>query len=370
MATKVIVQLPAEQDYAVRIGGGVIGDLGRNMRAVERLANVRDALVVTDENVGPLYVSQVRNSLSSVGFKVADIVVPAGEEAKSIDIASEVWSAMASLGLGRDCVVVALGGGVVGDLSGFVASTYQRGVALVQVPTTLLAQVDSSVGGKTAVNIPEGKNLVGTFYQPLFVCADADTLATLPEREWRCGCAEIAKSAIIDSDDFFFWLFDQAQALANRDADVSMEAVKRCIVFKAGVVARDKTESAGIRECLNYGHTFGHALELVAGYGTFSHGAAVAEGIRFAARLAQSLGRTAPDFAQAQEALLDALGLPALSWRAPVAEMLEGMKRDKKTRGGEVRFVLASDVGQWDVVSVPDDVISRQLQQWYYNGTR
>ncbi|MBQ9000780.1 MAG: 3-dehydroquinate synthase, partial [Eggerthellaceae bacterium] len=278
MATKVIVQLPGERDYAVRIGGGVIATLGQNLREVEGLARARDALVITDANVAPLYLAQVKASLSQAGFKVADIAVPAGEDTKSIEVAAEIWQAMAELAFGRDCLVVALGGGVVGDLAGFVASTYMRGVRVVQVPTTLLAMVDSSVGGKTAVNLPQGKNLVGTFYQPSFVCADTDTLATLPEREWRCGCAEVAKSAVIDSDDFFFWLSDHAAELAERGAEVAAEAVKRCIVFKAGVVARDKTESAGVRECLNYGHTLGHAIESVAGYGVFSHGAAVAEG--------------------------------------------------------------------------------------------
>lgn len=364
MATKVVVQIPGERDYAVRIGAGILADLGRSLRAVEALASVRDALVITDENAGPLYLAQVKGALAVEGFKAADIMVPAGEEAKTPQVAAEIWSAMAQLGLGRDCVVVSLGGGVVGDLSGFIASTYQRGVAFVQVPTTLLAQVDASVGGKTAVNIPEGKNLVGTFYQPLFVCADTDTLLTLPEREWRCGCAEVAKSAVVDSDDFFFWLSDHARQLADRDAHVALEAIKRCVVFKAGVVARDKTESAGVRECLNYGHTYGHALEREAGFGAFSHGAAVAEGMRFAARLARELDMVSADFAEAQAALLDDLGLPALSWRAPAADMLAAMKHDKKARGREVRFVLMSDVGRWRVMPLPDETIARHLERW------
>ena len=364
MATKVIVQIPGERDYAVRIGSGVIGALGQNLREIDRFSAARDALVITDSNVGPLYLAQVKASLTRAGFKAADVVVPAGEDAKSVEVASEIWGAMADLALGRDCVVVALGGGVVGDLAGFVASTYMRGVAVAQVPTTLLAMVDSSVGGKTAVNLAQGKNLVGTFYQPSFVCADVDTLSTLPEREWRCGCAEIAKSAVIDSDDFFFWLSDCAARLAMRDASVASEAIKRCVVFKAGVVARDKTESAGVRECLNYGHTLGHAIESVAGYGTFSHGAAVAEGMRFAALLAQARGEAPSDFVDAQGALLDELGLPAFSWRAPVDDLLAAMKRDKKVRGGEVRFVLAHDVGDWHIVAVPDGSLRDCLRQW------
>ena len=364
MATKVIVHIPGERDYAVRIGSGVIAQLGQSLREVERLANAGDVLVISDENVAALYLAQTKASLVQAGYKVADIVVPAGEDTKSLEIAGEIWEAMAQLSLGRDCVVVALGGGVVGDLAGFIASTWMRGVALVQVPTTLLAMVDSSVGGKTAVNLPAGKNLVGTFHQPLFVCADVDALSTLPEREWRCGCAEIAKSAIIDSDDFFFWLVEHDAKLAGRDAEVTAEAIKRCVVFKAGVVARDKTESAGVRECLNFGHTLGHAIESVAGFGTFSHGAAVAEGMRFAAHIAQARGEASAEFIQAQSDLLDGLNLPLLEWRASAEEMLAAMKRDKKARGGEVRFVLARDVADWQVVAISDEKLQQYLQQW------
>ena len=360
MAKKVIVRLPGEEDYAVRIGAGVLARLGQNMREIGRFERVRDVLVLTDANVAPLYLASAKASLAQAGFKAADVVVPAGEEAKSLEVATEVWRAMAQLSLGRDCVVVALGGGVVGDLAGFVASTYMRGVPVVQVPTTLLAMVDSSVGGKTAVNLEEGKNLVGTFHQPSFVCADTDTLATLPEREWRCGCAEVAKSSAIDSDEFFFWLCDHASEMAGREAAVVAEAVKRCVMFKADIVAQDKTESAGVRECLNFGHTLGHAIEAVAGYGTFSHGAAVAEGMRFAAHL----GETPPDFSGALESLLDELGLPALDWRAPAEELLAAMKRDKKARGGAVRFVLVSDVGAWNVAAISDEELLAHLERW------
>lgn len=359
MATKVIVSLPDERDYAVRIGSGVIAALGRNLREIDRFERTRDVLVITDSNVGPLYLAQVKASLAQAGFKAADITVPAGEESKSLEVAGEIWSAMAQLGLGRDCLVVALGGGVVGDLAGYVAASYMRGVPIVQVPTTLLAMVDSSVGGKTAINLPEGKNLVGAFWQPSFVCADTDTLATLSDREWRCGCGEIAKSAVIDSDDFFFWLGEHARSLAERNADVTQEAIARCVVFKADVVARDKTESAGVRECLNYGHTLGHAIESCAGFGTFSHGACVAEGMRFAARLACALSpageRGAVEvFAEAQAELLDALDLVPLACDASPDELIAAMKHDKKTRGGELRFVLVDDIANWRIETVSE----------------
>ena len=336
-ATKVIVNLPDEAPYDVRIGAGVLGGLGAHVAALPALASARRALVVTDGNVAPLYAARTKESLAQAGFRVSDIVVPAGEESKSLEVAGEVWEAMAALALGRDSVVVALGGGVVGDLAGFVASTYMRGVPVVQVPTTLLAMVDSSVGGKTGVNLEAGKNLVGTFKQPAYVCADTATLATLDEREW---------------------------ALAARDEETAAEAIARSVVFKADVVAADKTESRGVRECLNYGHTLGHAVEALAGFGTFSHGAAVAEGMRFAARLGVALADTPLDFVRMQDELLDDLGLPALGWAAEPADMLDAMKRDKKARGGKVRFVLPRDVGDWELVDVEDDVILEHLAAW------
>ena len=359
-ATKVIVNIPGEEAYDVRIGGGVLANLGAHLRKLPVFAESDRALVVTDENVAPLYRADAKEALAQAGFRVSDIAVPAGEGSKSVEVAGEIWEAMASLALGRDCVVVALGGGVVGDLAGFVAATYMRGVPVVQVPTTLLSMVDSSVGGKTGVNLAAGKNLVGAFKQPAYVCADTATLATLDEREWACGCAEIAKSAVIDSDDFFFWLVDAAA----RDEVVVEEAIARSVVFKADVVAADKSESKGVRECLNYGHTLGHAVESLAGYGAFSHGAAVAEGMRFAARMAVSLVDAPLDLVETQDSLLDQLGLPALDWSAEPEAMLEAMKRDKKARRGQVRFVLPRDVGSWQLADVDDATILDHLNAW------
>ena len=331
-ATKVIVNIPGEEAYDVRIGGGVLANLGAHLRKLPVFAESDRALVVTDENVAPLYRADAKEALAQAGFRVSDIAVPAGEGSKSVEVAGEIWEAMASLALGRDCVVVALGGGVVGDLAGFVAATYMRGVPVVQVPTTLLSMVDSSVGGKTGVNLAAGKNLVGAFKQPAYVCADTATLATLDEREWACGCAEIAKSAVIDSDDFFFWLVDAAGALAARDEVVVEEAIARSVVFKADVVA--------------------------------AHGAAVAEGMRFAARMAVSLVDAPLDLVETQDSLLDQLGLPALDWSAEPEAMLEAMKRDKKARRGQVRFVLPRDVGSWQLADVDDATILDHLNAW------
>lgn len=364
-ATKVVVNIPGEASYNVRIGSGVLAALGQSMRKVPALANADQVLVITDTNVGPLYLARAKESLAQAGYHVSDICVPAGEDAKSIAVIGEVWEAMASLALERDCVVVALGGGCVGDLAGFAAATYMRGVQVVQVPTTLLSMVDSSVGGKTGINLTAGKNLVGAFKQPAFVCADTDVLETLPSREWACGCGEVAKSALIDGDEFFFWLSDQAQAMAARQPDVVAEAIARCVVFKADVVAQDKTESRGVRECLNYGHTLAHAIEKLSGYGTYSHGHAVAEGMRFAAQLGESLVGTSPEVAAAQADLLDALNLPALDWQAEPASVLETMKRDKKARHGQVRFMLLRDVGQWELVDVDDQTILQHLETYF-----
>ncbi|WP_251212779.1 3-dehydroquinate synthase [Adlercreutzia murintestinalis] len=363
-ATRVEVNIPGEAPYDVRIGDEVLDGIGAWCQRTAALAYAPQVLVISDENVAPLYLARAKASLERAGFKVPDIVVPAGESSKSVEVVSELWEAMAALGLTRDCAVLALGGGVVGDLAGFAASTFMRGITVVQAPTTLLAMVDSSVGGKTGINLEAGKNLVGTFCQPSYVCASTDCLATLSEREWRCGCAEVAKSAVVDSDDFFFWLAENAPALMARDTEVATQAIARCVVFKADVVAQDKTESCGVRECLNYGHTLAHAIEKLSGYGTFSHGAAVAEGMRFAAALAHELVGASLDFVNAQADLLDALGLPRLPWTADPAAALDAMKRDKKARAGQVRFVLLRDVGDWEICEVDDDVILAQLQAW------
>ena len=363
-ATKVIVNIPGEAPYDVRIGADVLDGLGSYLRKLDATAHAPRVLVISDTNVAPLYLEETKRSLADAGYRTSDIVVPAGENTKSVEVAGEIWEAMASLRLGRDCAVVALGGGVVGDLAGFTASTYMRGITVVQAPTSLLAMVDSSVGGKTGVNLSAGKNLVGTFNQPAYVCASTKVLSTLPEREWACGCGEIAKSAVIDSDEFFFWLTDNAAKLAARDHDVTAEAIARSVVFKADVVAQDKTESRGVRECLNYGHTLGHAVESLAGYGVYSHGAAVAEGMRFAARLGAALLGTSMDVVRAQDDLLDELGLGALAWSAPAKDMLSVMKRDKKVRGGVVKFVLPRDIGAWELVEVDDDTILEHLGAW------
>lgn len=364
-ATRVVIDIPGERRYSVRIGGALLEGIGEYCRGIKELSSCPHVVIVTDSHAGPLYLDAVRNSFIRAEYKVSDIEVGAGEESKSVAVADELWQAFASLGIGRDCAVVALGGGVIGDLAGFAGSTYMRGLPIIQVPTTLLSMVDSSVGGKTGVNLPAGKNLVGTFTQPSYVCASTDTLSTLPEREWQCGLGEVAKSAVIDGDDFFFWLMDASSELRMRSTAYVEEAIRRCVVFKANVVAQDKTESCGVRECLNYGHTLAHAIELLAGYGRFSHGAAVAEGMRFAAYLSLRLCDASPDFVEAQSKALDSLGLARLDWSAPSKQIVEAMHSDKKARGGKIKFVLVRDVGDWLLREVDDGDVMAALDVFY-----
>ncbi|MFR1168496.1 MAG: 3-dehydroquinate synthase family protein [Adlercreutzia equolifaciens] len=271
-ATKIVVNIPGETPYDVRIGATVLSGLGESVRRLDGVGQAPHLLVLTDSNVGPLYLEEAKSSLRAAGFRVSDIVVPAGEDSKSLAVAGEIWSAMASLGLTRDCAVVALGGGVVGDLAGFVASTYMRGIPFVQVPTSLLAMVDSSVGGKTGVNLPEGKNLVGTFKQPAYVCASTTVLATLDTREWACGCAEIAKASVIDSTSSS----DDGSAQPSPRDPVVVRGHRTFGGVQGQRRGRGQTESRGLRECLNYGHTLGHAVE-ACGLRDVLHGAAVAE---------------------------------------------------------------------------------------------
>jgi len=347
--------------YEVLIGAELLADVGELVRLVA--PGARNVAIITDNNVGDLFGLTVERKLIEAGIDVHPLSVAAGESSKSWAVAGEVLEALAELRLDRDDLVLALGGGVIGDLAGFVAATYLRGISFVQVPTTLLAQVDSSVGGKTGVDLRAGKNLAGAFKQPLLVIADTSTLRLLPEPEWASGLAEIAKSAVVDGEEFFGWMEENAAALVARDEAAINEAIKRSVGFKSRVVTADETE-AGPRERLNYGHTFGHALEKVSGYGSISHGVAVAEGMRFAARLSVEAGSASMELVGRQDRLLDALGLPALeTWLEPRA-LHEAMHSDKKARGGSVRFVLLDAAGVWRCEPVEDAVIGEHVKAW------
>ena len=278
----------ADRSYAIVVGQGVIDSLGSALTALA----ARRAIVVADEAIAATHAARAIASLGRAGVETTLLVVPAGEASKSAAEAARLWNELARLAVDRRTHVVAVGGGVVGDLTGFVAATFARGLPLWQVPTTLVAQVDSAIGGKTGINLDTGKNLVGAFWQPRGVVADIDTLATLPEREFTSGLAEVLKYGVILDADLFAWLEANAPAIRRRDPAALLHIVERSAALKAHVVERDEHETSGLRAILNYGHTFAHAFETAAGYGTLLHGEAVAIGMAAAARLAAAWGRT------------------------------------------------------------------------------
>lgn len=347
-------------EYDIVVGQDILRDCGRLLSGAVEATRVS---LITDSAVGGIYGPQVSANLASAGFEVHALSIAPGETSKSWAVAGQLLEAMARDGIERGDVVVALGGGVVGDIAGFVAASYLRGIGFAQIPTTLLAQVDSSIGGKTGVDLAAGKNLAGAFKQPVIVISDTNVLSTLPLAEWQSGLAEAAKSAAISGEEFFGWLEENASQLVARRPAESAELVGRCAAFKAGVVTSDVRE-ADVRECLNYGHTLGHAIEKVAGYGVHSHGVAVAEGMRFAVRLAVECGHASRDFVARQDGLLDALGLEALSVGFEPQAIAQALRSDKKVRDGRTRWVLADGPGMWRCQPVDDDTVMEHLQAW------
>ncbi len=336
-----------ERRYPIRIGAGLLSDAGP-WRGVIR---GRHALIVSDDHVAPLHAAGVRDLLAAgePPLRVAVLTLPAGEAHKNLDAVSRVFDALAELGATRDACVIALGGGVVGDIAGLAAACWMRGIDFVQVPTTLLAMVDSSVGGKTGVDHPAGKNLIGAFHQPRAVIADLDTLATLPDRELRAGFAEVIKIACIGDAEFFAWLEANAGALLSRDAAALTHAIVTCCRFKAEVVARDERES-GERALLNFGHTFGHALEAECGYGTLLHGEAVASGMLLAARLSSLLHMSQPSETGRLRNLLVRFGLPTEPPRISADALVARMRLDKKNRANSLRLILWRGIGKAEIV--------------------
>ena len=329
-----------ERSYPILIGAGLLG----RQALLAPFLRGNQAMVVTNHRVAPLYLDALRAALGDVRMDVFEL--QDGERFKTLDSYSRIIDALIKQRHNRSTTLVALGGGVVGDIAGFAAATYQRGVACIQVPTTLLAQVDSSVGGKTAVNHPLGKNMIGAFHQPGCVLADTDTLATLPEREYRAGLAEVLKYGIIRDEAFFRWLEAHAGALLNRDAQALAHAVRTSCATKAMVVARDERES-GVRAILNFGHTFGHAIETLTGYEQLLHGEAVAIGMVLAADCSVRHGLLDAADAARIRCALRALGLPdEVPPGVGVAAMLEAMAIDKKAVDGRMRLVLARRIGE------------------------
>jgi 3-dehydroquinate synthase len=323
----------------------------------------RLAFVVADTNLaGPA--QTVVASLQTAGFRTALHQIAPGETSKSLAVASSLYDALADLPADRKTLVVAVGGGVVGDLAGFAAATWNRGLPLFMVPTSLLAMVDSSVGGKVGINHPRGKNLIGAFHQPVGVWIDTAFLQTLPLREYRSGLAEVVKYGVILDAEFFAWLEEHCSELLAQQAAAVRHIVARSCQLKAEVVAADERELTGLRAVLNYGHTFAHAIETVAGYGTWLHGEAVAVGMVCASRLAERRGLIPAELTQRQQALLTALGLPTRLEPWPIEALIRVMASDKKAEAGRLRFVLPTRLGEVRLFDeVPTDDVRAVLQE-------
>jgi 3-dehydroquinate synthase len=334
-----------ERSYPITIAAGLFNDPASFMP----LKAGEQVMLVTNQTLAPLYLDRVRKVLEQAGVMVDQVILPDGEQYKSLAVLEQVFSALLQKPHGRDTTLIALGGGVVGDLTGFAAACYQRGVRFIQVPTTLLSQVDSSVGGKTAVNHPLGKNMIGAFYQPASVVVDLDCLKTLPARELSSGLAEVIKYGIILDSDFFVWLENNIDALVALDMNALGYCIRRCCELKAEVVAADERES-GLRALLNLGHTYGHAIEAEMGYGVWLHGEAVAAGMMMAAETAHRLGQFSAEDIERIKTLLLRAGLPVCGPQEMAPESyLPHMMRDKKVLAGELRLVLPTAIGQAEV---------------------
>ncbi|GAB4132966.1 3-dehydroquinate synthase [Thermopirellula anaerolimosa] len=358
-STSVRVEL-GPRSYDILVGTDLLAQVGRIIGDLGRTSHV---WVVTDEHVAPLYLSEVCNSLKEHGLRTDTWIVPAGEPSKSVETAAAGWQSLLDARADRGTVVAALGGGVVGDLGGFLAATYARGLRFFQIPTSLLAQVDSSVGGKAGINLPQAKNMVGAFHQPMGVVADVGSLRTLPRREYVSGLGEVVKYGMILDAPFFSLLEAETEALLRQDADVLGPVVARCCRLKADIVEKDEREESGLRAVLNYGHTFAHAFETLTGYGVWLHGEAVAAGMHCAAVLAARLGLLEPEVVARQAELLRRLELPTRPPELSPQDVTACMMHDKKVRDGRLRFVLPTEIGHVELIdSVSPEQVVAALQ--------
>lgn len=350
------IHLADDRAYDIRIGAGLLNEAA----SWHGLPKAATAVIVSNDTVAPLYAERLRERLLVVYPRVDLVVLPDGEQHKGWDSLNRICDHLLSRALDRRTVLFALGGGVIGDMTGFAAAIYMRGVPFVQVPTTLLAQVDSSVGGKTAINHPLGKNMLGAFYQPERVIADLDVLDSLPDRELRAGLAEVIKYGPIADAGFLCWIEDNLDALLARDKAVLGYAVRRSCELKADVVGQDEREQ-GLRAILNFGHTIGHAIEAGLGYGEWLHGEAVACGMVLAADLSQRMGLMPADFVARLQRLIERAGLPVQPPRLGAERYLQLMRVDKKAESGAIRFVLIEKLGRAGLHAVPDARIVETL---------
>ncbi len=345
------------RSYPIHIGQGLLDDAD----LIRPFVRGHQVMIVSNDVVAPLYLERLQQAFE--GFDCASVVLPDGESHKTLDTMERIYTALLERRFDRGCTLVALGGGVVGDMTGFAAATYQRGVDFIQVPTTLLAQVDSSVGGKTGVNHPLGKNMIGAFHQPRAVIIDIDTLNTLPDRELSAGLAEVIKYGLIDDPEFFEWLEGQMAALRARRPEALAHAIERSCADKAAVVAQDERE-AGRRALLNLGHTFGHAIETGMGYGEWLHGEAVGAGMCMAARFSHQLGWLEAEAVERITRLVAAAGLPTVPPKLGAERFEALMAVDKKVQGGQLRLVLLRGIGRAEVTAdFPREALRRFLEQ-------
>ena len=344
-----------DRAYPIHIGSGLIQNAELILPHLKR----KQVAIVTNTTVAPLYLEKLAKSLSEAGVGVIEIILPDGEAYKNSETLNQIYDALLKDRCERKTTLIALGGGVIGDLTGYAAATYLRGVPFIQIPTTLLSQVDSSVGGKTGINHPLGKNMIGAFYQPKLVLADIDTLQTLPKRELSAGMAEVIKYGLIRDADFFNWLETNIAKLMNLDEAVISYAIYRSCQNKAEVVAADEHET-GERAMLNLGHTFGHAIENAMGYGVWLHGEAVAAGTMLAADLSQRMGWLNATEVQRIHALLTASSLPLRAPNLGVEKYLDLMQSDKKVADGKIRLVLQRGIGKAEITG---DYDTEKLKQ-------
>lgn len=345
-----------ERSYPIHIGADLIG---RTELFAPHIAGA-SVMIVTNTTVEPLYGAKLRAALAPLGKAVSTVVLPDGESYKHWETLNLIFDGLLEARADRKTTLIALGGGVIGDMTGFAAACYMRGVPFIQVPTTLLSQVDSSVGGKTGINHPLGKNMIGAFYQPLAVIADIGALRTLPERELAAGLAEVIKTAAIADESFFDWIEANVDALNRCDADALAHAVQRCCEIKASVVAADEREG-GLRAILNFGHTFGHAIEAGLGYGEWLHGEAVGCGMAMAADLSVRVGRLDEAARRRLVAVVAAARLPVRAPQLGDDRYIELMKVDKKAEAGQIKFVLLERLGKPFMTGVPENTLRATL---------
>ena len=343
----------AERSYEVTVAPGACNRIAET----PELTGLGHVFVISDDNVTGLYWPTIEPQLMKVCDTVESIVIPAGEASKSVAQLEHIWNQLLTQNADRSSTIIALGGGVVGDLAGFAAATFGRGINFIQIPTSLLAQVDSSVGGKTGINLPGAKNMVGAFWQPKFVLIDPNVLATLDEANYRSGLAEVVKYGVIMDAQFFAMLENNVSAIMDRDPEILTAVIAKCCELKAEVVKEDELETSGRRAILNYGHTFGHAIENVFGYGKYLHGEAVAIGMHCAAKLAKRLGMVESSFVDRQRELLQQIELPTAIEPGNEKKLLAAMHRDKKVAKGTLRLILPTQLGEVKLIDSPGDEV-------------